>query len=92
MTLDFFDLAAACGGEVSVVGQRPANAGRIVLVEQQLELFLAAHHVGGFRQRRQRLTFGPERFLFARLLAAQFGSAPLRRCLGGAQAIDLAAL
>jgi hypothetical protein len=46
MALDHFDLAAACRREVSIVGERTAEAGRIALIEQQLELFLSAYHIG----------------------------------------------
>ncbi len=92
MTLDLFDLVVARGGEISVVSERPAEAGRIVLIEEQLELFLAAYDIGGLRQRRQRLALGLERFLLAHPFTAQCGSAPLCNCLRRAQVLDLPAL
>jgi hypothetical protein len=40
------DFTAAFPGEISIVGKRAAEAGRIGLVQQQLDLFLPADHIG----------------------------------------------
>ena len=47
LSVDGVDFAAAFPGEISIVGERAAETGRVALVQQQLELFLPADHVRG---------------------------------------------
>ncbi len=46
LTLNGVDFTAAFLGEISIVGERTAEAGRIALVQQQLDLLLPADHIG----------------------------------------------
>ena len=88
LSLDRADFGAAFFGEISIVGQGAAETGRVALIEQQLELFLAADHVSGLHLRGQGGPFGLQGVLLTRLLAAQFRAAPFCGRLFGMQRVQ----
>ena len=65
------DAPGARAAEIAVLGERAAEAGRVLLVQEQLELLLAPVYVGRTQLAGQRHALGRELFLAARLLALE---------------------
>src|SRR5690606_20685051 len=71
LPVDAFDARGAGAVEIVIVGEHAAEADRVLLVEQQLHLFLAAGHVGGAHLPRERVAFRRQPRLAGALLGFQ---------------------
>ncbi len=79
LVTDARDARRACAAEIAVVREHAARAGGILLVEQQLQLLLAAVHVGRSQLARQCAALGCQIGLAAGLLALEFLQSRLAR-------------